>query len=712
MHPVFAIELSRRLVVESHYHTGPGSRYPYGATPDAEGVNFSIFSRHATQVELLLFDHPDSPEPFQVILLDPEIHCTFFSWHVYVEHLPIGVCYNWRVDGKNYNQIESGFHFDRHKALLDPWAKAVLDNHWQRAKASQPGDNHQHAMRSIVVSDDYDWQNDYFDGRYLEQAIIYELHVGGFTRHPSSGVHHPGTFRGLMDKIPYLQELGITHVELLPIMAFDEQDVPPTTAALGLRNYWGYSTHSFFSPHPRYCVNPRQGQHREEFRDLVKALHQAGIGVILDVVFNHTAEGGAGGPVINFKGYGNEMFYHLDPKDRRQYLDYTGCGNTVNANHPLVSRFITNCLEYWVNEMHVDGFRFDLASALARGENGEPLYHAPVLWNIEFSDALARTRLIAEAWDAGGLYQVGDFPGYRWMEWNGRYRDLMRRFVRGDHGLISEVATRLSGSSDLYGATGRLPLNSINFISCHDGYTLNDLVSYEQKHNQANGENNRDGHNDNLSWNCGHEGETSEEPIRRLRRQQAKNFFSLLLLSHGVPMLNAGDEVLRTQRGNNNAYCQDNALSWFDWTLTERNQDMLRFVQMLIALRKRHPALKRRRFLTGRQIPGMRLPDVTWHGEQLDQPLWDDPKASLLVYTLGGLSEQEEDLHIMLNMAEREYHLPLPKIPGRRWHRAMDTHLSSPEDILAPLEQPAVPDQHYGLAPRTIAVLESRPAGC
>jgi glycogen operon protein len=533
------------------------------------------------------------------------------------------------------------------------------------------------------------------------------MHVGGFTRHPSSNVNHPGTFAAVAEKIPYLKDLGITHVELMPIMAFDEEDVPPGVANLGLKNYWGYSTHSFYSPHPRYCVTPEQGTQQHEFRDMVKALHNAGIGVILDVVFNHTAEGNEGGPVINFKGLGNEFSYHLDPNNRGHYRDYTGCGNTVNANHPMIALFIVRCLEYWVDEMHVDGFRFDLASAMARGEDGNPLYHAPVLWSIEFSDSLARHFVIAEAWDAAGLYQVGGFPGYRWKEWNGRYRDVVRQYLRGDQGIINELATRLTGSSDLYQAAGRLPINSVNFITSHDGFTLYDQVSYNEKHNDANGEGNRDGHNENLSWNCGHEGETDIAVIMELRVRQAKNFMAILLLSHGIPMILAGDEVLRTQRGNNNAYCQDNELSWFDWRLTETNAGMLRFVREMIAFRKRHSSLMRRRFLTGTIPEGARLPDVVWHGVQLEQPLWHDPDAQLLIYTLGALEPETEDLHIILNMSEQPYSLPLPDLDGRTWHRAIDTSQDTPADILLPHDQPSVSIQ-YTVQPRSVVVLESR----
>jgi len=686
----------------------PGSRYPFGARPDAGGVNFSVFSRHATRVELLLFERATGGEPFQVIALDPDINRTFFAWHVYVEGLRPGVCYNWRIDGPGDDTAHTGFRFDVHKTLVDPWVRVVCDKRWDRQRATQPGANYDAAIRGVVVDERYDWEGDRPLQQPGEELVIYELHVGGFTRHPSSGVARPGTFAGLIEKIPYLQELGITHVELMPIMAFDEQDVPPGVAALGLKNYWGYSTHSFFAPHPAYCASGDAAAQLNGFRDLVKALHRAGIGVILDVVFNHTAEGGNGGPVINFKGFGNEMFYHLDRNNRERYLDYTGCGNSVNANHPLVARFITECLEYWVKGMHVDGFRFDLASALARGEDGNPQYHAPVLWSIEFSDALAHTHLIAEAWDAGGLYQVGDFPGFRWLEWNGRYRDVVRRFVRGDPGLVSEMATRLAGSSDLYQGGGRLPVNSINFITSHDGFTLYDQVSYSQKHNHGNGEDNRDGHHDNLSWNCGHEGDSDDAAVVELRQRQAKNFLAILLLSHGVPMLLAGDEVLRSQKGNNNAWCQDNELAWFDWTLTSSNRHMLRFVREMIAFRKRHACLRRRRFLTGSPAQPGQLPDVVWHGFELERPLWHDPQARLLAYTLAAVERGAAHLHVILNMSEQGQQLPLPALPGRVWYRAIDTAQAVPTDILPAPEQQPVHGTSCTVSPRSVVVLEAR----
>jgi len=690
------------------YAIRPGSRYPAGATVVAGGVNFSIYSRHATHVELLLFDDAVCPEPFQVIPLEARQHRAFFFWHVLVVDLPVGTHYGWRIAGPD-DVHRSGFRFDREKVLLDPWARCVVDGLWQRMQACLPGDNSATCMRGVVESSDYDWEGDEKLGCIRpERTIIYELHVGGFTRHPSSAVRHPGSFLGVIEKIPYLMELGVTHVELLPVMAFDEQDMPPGVAGLGLVNYWGYSTHSFFSPHPGYCVAPSATDHVREFRDMVKALHAAGIGVILDVVFNHTAEGGDGGPLINFKGIGNETFYHLDPADRAVYRDYTGCGNTLNCNHPLVARFILECLEYWVEEMHVDGFRFDLASVLSRGENGKPLYHAPVLWNIEFSNVLSETRVIAEAWDAAGLYQVGDFPGFRWGEWNGRYRDVMRRFVRGDRGLISEAALRFSGSSDFYQEDDRLPSNSINFITCHDGFTLLDLVSYNEKHNEANGEQNRDGNSNVLSWNCGVEGVTDDAEIIDLRRRQVKNFMAILLLSQGIPMINAGDEVLRTQHGNNNAWCQNNELGWFDWTLVETHRDMLRFTQHMIAFRKRHPCLMHTRFLTGQEREGYWFPDISWHGERLNQPLWGVSDAQVLASTLGALEPWEEDLHLVFNMGDRDLRMPLPGLSGRDWYLAVDTSLDTPGDIIAQLLQPMLDRSAYNVASRSVVVFEAR----
>ena len=674
------------------YATRPGSHVPPGAHADAGGVNFSIFVRDDVDAELCLYAHAEDPAPMQVIRLSPDLNRTYLFWHVYVEQLPPGTFYTWRCGAHGCKPEEL-------RELLDPWARATSDRRWDR-RASIAGNIAGNSLRAIVCEplgepapfippDD-------------TEAVIYEMHVGGFTRHPSSGVHHPGTFAGVIEKIPYLQALGITHVEFLPVMAFDEQDVADSTFALGLRNYWGYNTYAFFAPHPSYCVDAAQAP--REFRECVDALHAAGIGVLLDVVFNHTAEGGRSGPTINFKAIAGELFYHHESGDPSRYRDYTGCGNTVNCNHPLVTSFILRCLEYWTQELGVDGFRFDLASVFARGQDGTPLPDPPLTWGIELSPPLMRCKVIAEAWDAAGLYQVGTFPGMRWSEWNGRYRDVMRAFVRSDPGLVSEVAMRMAGSQDLYAR--RTPLSSVNFITCHDGFTLLDLVSYNHKHNERNGEDNRDGCYHNSSWNCGAEGDTQDAGIVALRHRQARNLLALLFLSQGTPMLLAGDEVLQTQCGNNNAYCQDNELAWFDWRCVESQHAMLRFVRELIALRKRHRSLRRSHFLTGKIGP-QGMPDIAWHGERLHEPAWHDGNARLLAFTLAPATSDEPPLHVMLNMWWEPRTVDLPVLVDRRWYRAMDTALAAPEDILAPGSQPCVTAMTYAAQPRSVVVLEA-----
>jgi isoamylase len=679
------------------YSTRPGTRFPPGGSCTTEGVNFSVFSKTAKRVELLLYEASDSTEPAQIVALDPDTNRSYFFWHVFVEGLPAGTHYTWRVD--------------EGRELVDPWARAVTDSVWTRRRAISGANGRPNSIRGVVTAEGERPPRPSRHLPSLEGAVIYELHVGGFTRHPSSCVEHPGKFLGLIDKIPYLKDLGITHVELLPVMAFDYQDVPPAVEARNLRNYWGYSPHSFYSPHPHYCATPERGTHQNEFRELVKALHAAGLGVILDVVFNHTGEGGADGPIINFKGLANDVFYLLDPADRRQYRDFSGCGNTINCNHPIVTRFIVNCLEWWVEQMGVDGFRFDLASVFVRGEDGAPLANPPLPWNIELSRTLAPLPLIAEAWDAGGLYHVGAFPGFSWTEWNGRYRDVIRRFLRGDRGIIREVATCVAGSSDLYADDGRLPANSINFISCHDGFTLRDLVSYNYKHNEANGEDNRDGTNDNLSWNCGVEGETTDPAVLSLRRRQAKNFIAILMISRGVPMLMAGDEIWRTQLGNNNAWCQDNEVFWFDWRLLETERDMLEFVRGMIALRRRHASLMHNAFFTGKPLPGRDIPDIAWHGERLNEPAWHDSTTQFLAFTIAGLSANEEDLHVILNMAGVAVDAQLPPIPGRKWYPVVDTSDRATTGILPRENQPAVFSMMWRVEPHSVVIFEGSPSG-
>jgi len=679
--------MATKLVLEA------GDRFPLGATARAGGVNFSLFSRRATKVWLRLYRRATDATPLVEFELDRREHRTYAWWHAFVAGAQPGWYYTWRADGPT--DAAEGFRFDPSRELLDPWARLVSDALWRRADALRGGTDPGALRAQIAPPDDYDWEGDEPLKRSLEDTIVYELHVGGFTRHPSSGVESPGTYRGLIDKIPHLTALGVTDVELLPVFAFDRQDVPAAGAALGLGNYWGYSPLAFFAPHAPFAASDDP---RREFRDMVKALHKAGIGVILDVVLNHTAEGGADGPIIGLKGLVNEEFYLLDAEDKTKYLDFTGCGNTVRCNDPFVTRFMLECLTFWVREMHVDGFRFDLASALARGVDGEPVADPPIVASIEFAEALADTRLIAEPWDAVGYYQLGNWPGFRWAEWNGRYRDSLRRFLRGEPGLLGEVATRLAGSSDFFSLAGKVPANGVNFITCHDGFTLWDLVSYDRKHNEANAEHNRDGRDDNFSWNSGVEGDTDDPAILRLRGQRARNAVALLFLSQGVPMLLAGDEMLRTQEGNNNAYCQDNELSWLDWSLTPGQRQMLRFTREMIALRRRHPSLRRRRFLESDEI--------RWYGETLELPDWQDPEACVLCFTLPGVTPEEHALHVMINMAATQRLLPLPAVLPRTWRRIADTTMAAPDDVV-PAGVPLLGLQ-YRLPPHGIAIFEAR----
>ncbi len=558
-----------------------GRSDPLGATPCDGGANFSVFSRGATGLELLLFDHADDAKPARSIRLDPASSRTYHYWHQFVPGVKAGQIYGYRADGPF--DPEKGLRFDPAKLLLDPYGRGVaVPKRYHREAAGAPGDNAAVAMKSVVVDPDaYDWEDDVPPHHPAVRTIIYEMHVRGFTRHPSSGVPEArrGTYAGLIEKIPYLQSLGITAVELLPVFQFDAQDCPR-----GLVNYWGYQPVSFFAPHRAYSSRHDPLGPVDEFRDMVKALHRAGIEVILDVVFNHTAEGGVSGPTFCFRGLDNATYYMLE-QDPSRYADFTGCGNTLNTNNPIVRRMIVDSIRYWVRHMHVDGFRFDLASILSRDSTGQVLANPPVLWDLESDPALAGVKLIAEAWDAAGLYLVGSFIGDSWKEWNGRFRDDARSFFRGDRGSLRQFADRLVGSPEVYGHKNREPEQSVNFVTCHDGFTLNDLVTYDRKHNEANGENNRDGTDENLSWNCGVEGPTDDPAVESLRNRQVKNMLAVTLLSVGMPMLLMGDEVRRTQRGNNNAYCHDDDLTWFDWTLLEKHADLLRFVSMLTTRR-------------------------------------------------------------------------------------------------------------------------------
>jgi glycogen operon protein len=675
-----------------------GRSSPLGATVVEGGVNFSLFSRNATGVELLFFDREDDATPSRVVGIEPATNRTYHYWHVFVPRVAPGQIYGYRIEGPS--DPARGLRFDPAKVLLDPYGRGVVvPENYDREAARREGDNAATAMKSVVVRPGaYDWEGDLPPGRPSSRTIIYEMHVRGFTRHPNSGVGEEtrGTFAGLIEKIPYLRGLGVTAVELLPVFAFDARACPP-----GLVNYWGYQPVSFFAPHPAYSSRRDALGPVDEFRDMVKALHRAGIEVILDVVFNHTAEGDHRGPTLGFRGIDNPTYYILEQGGSR-YADYTGCGNTLNGNHPIVRRMIVDSLRYWVEEMHVDGFRFDLASILARDGSGNPLPNPPVLWDIESDPALAGTKLIAEAWDAAGLYQVGSFVGDAWKEWNGRFRDDVRDFFRGADGSVRRVADRLVGSPDIYGHKGREPEESVNFATCHDGFTLNDLVSYNGKHNEANGEGNRDGADDNRSWNCGVEGPSDDSAVEGRRNRQVKNFLAVTLMSLGVPMISMGDEVRRTQQGNNNAYCHDDPSTWFDWSLLARHADIHRFFRLLAARRSLRDVEHERR----RTSLNTLLAEATkaWHGVRLHQPDWGDCSHSLAV--CAEVRPEGFSMHLILNAYWEALEFELPDLgEGRPWRRWIDTALESPHDIVPWQEAPSVPGHTCRAEARSVVML-------
>ena len=672
---------------------GPGASAPVGATLAPGGVNFSLYSRQATGVELCFFDRADDSRPSRAISLDLATHRTRDFWHAFVPDVRPGQLYGYRVDGPF--EPERGLRFDATRLLVDPYARGVvIPPGYERRRGQRRADGWATAMKSVVVDPStYDWEDDTPPRTPVDRTIVYELHVRGFTRHPSSGVTEAtrGTYRGLCEKIPYLQALGITAVELLPIFQFDSQDAPP-----GLINYWGYSPVSFFAPHRAYSSRQDPLGPLDEFRDMVKALHRAGIEVILDVVFNHTAEGNHDGPTLSLRGIDNPTYYILGP-DRTRYADYTGTGNTLNANHPIVRRMVLDSLRYWVQEMHVDGFRFDLAAILSRDPTGQPVPNPPVLAEIESDPALAGTKLIAEAWDAAGLYQVGSFAGDAWSEWNGKFRDDVRDFFRGAPGSVHRVAERAFGSPEMYSHLQREAEQSVNFITCHDGFTLNDLVSYERKHNEANGEGNRDGSDDNRSWNCGVEGPTDDPAIERLRNRQAKNLLGATILSVGMPMMLMGDEVRRTQGGNNNGYCHDDDTTWFDWTLVEKHCDLHRFVSIL---NRRWP-LKDPRRLPVTLTQRLREATHRFHGVKLDQPDWGAHSHSLAVTV--EVRPARLRVHFILNAYWEPLDFELP--PPGPWRRRIDTFLDSPDDIVDWELAPLVPGLTYRAEPRSVVVL-------
>ena len=697
-------------------HTGVrvGSALPLGTSQQENGGNFAFFSRHATRVRLEFFDHPNDHVPSRQIDLDPARNRTGDVWHVWVDAIRPGQLYSYRVDGPY--QPADGQRFNFGKLLLDPYATAIsrLDN-WDFGKALgyDPAAPDQDLVRSevddaeampkcIFTHEYFDWNGDQPPRHPWSKTVIYETHVRGFTVHSSSGVKHPGTYRGLVEKIPWLKDLGVTAVELMPVQEFNENRGTLAHSQTGkpLGDYWGYNPVVFFAPKASYSSSGGLGQQKLEFKEMMQAFHRAGIEVILDVVFNHTGEGNELGPTLCFRGMDNTIFYTL-AGDKRYYRDFTGTGNTINANHPVVRDHILAALRYWVVEMHLDGFRFDLASVLGRDESGKLLANAPLLERIAEDPILRDVKLIAEAWDAAGAYEVGSFSKRRWAEWNGRYRDDVRRFWRGDDGMLGLFASRICGSADIYTTSGKGPEGSINFVTCHDGFTLNDLVSYRYKHNEPNGENNRDGTGDNFSENCGTEGDTADAGIDASRNSQIKNFLLTVLISRGVPMLLGGDEFRRTQRGNNNAWCQDNDISWFDWTYLERHRETHRFTCGMIAFRRAHPVLSEERFYTDTEIQ--------WLGRAGGSPNWFDPKEKAFACAIR--ESGQVSLLLMFNASTNPADFAFPPLPhGLSWHLAIDTSRSAPQDLFIAGEEPSVDhSESWSLQARSSAIFVTRP---
>jgi isoamylase len=696
-----------RLEHRTRRKVSSGKFYPCGVTLTSQGANFALFSRSASEVFLLLFDAPDQP-PSDVIQLRDQ---TRNIWHAFVHGIAAGQLYGYKIRGEYKPAM--GLRFNENKLLLDPYAAAVTGKCINRDNlllgydpsstlkdlAPDPRDNACAMPKSVVVDHAFDWQGDRRLEIPLEQLIIYEVHAKGFTADPSSSVRFPGTYLGFIEKIPYLKDLGINAVELLPVQEFYVEDF---LRERGRTNYWGYNTIGFFAPESSYGTQCRPGCEVSEFKTLVRELHKNGIEVILDVVYNHTAEGNELGPTLSFRGIDNPAYYMLSgPPDqyRRYYMNYTGCGNSMNLANPQVIKFVMDSLRYWVEVMHVDGFRFDLASVLGR-QAGNFNSSASFFDAISQDPVLGTVKLIAEPWDLG-TYQVGNFP-IDWAEWNGRFRDTVRRFERGEGGQIAELGWRFSGSADLYGDDGRSAYQSINFITCHDGLTLHDLVSYNEKHNEANGENNLDGTNDNNSWNCGIEGNTSDPDTLRLRRQQVKNHACVLLFAAGTPMILGGDEFLRSQQGNNNAYCQDNELNWYNWRLADANSGMRDFFRKAIALARRYPILQRRKFLLGKDLDNDQVPDITWFDESLNRPDWNNPTVRTLSLMLDGSEELSEAgdylLFLILNADPYMRRVSLPQRKDKVWYRILDTSLPEGEDFRDAGQEILLDPQDYYLA--------------
>ncbi len=679
-----------------------GSAHPLGAHPGAAGTNFSVWSRTAAQVDLLLFDGVEDSRPARRIALDPERNRTANFWHVFVPGVGSGQVYAWRTHG--VFDPAAGLRHDPSAVLLDPYGVAVaVPAQYDREAGTRRGRDPGSAMKSVVADLDlFDWEGDAPLQRRFARTVIYELHVRGFTVHPNSGVDRrlAGTYAGLIEKIPYLKSLGITAVELMPVLAFDAHDAPA-----GLVNYWGYSPVSFFAQHPAYASTPDPIGALDEFRTMVKELHRAGIEVILDVVFNHTAEGNEQGPTFCWRGLDNRAYYLLDPQNQAQYSNYTGCGNTFNANHSVARRMAVDALRHWVGNMHVDGFRFDLASIMSRDADGSLLANPPVIWEIESDPVLAGTKLIAEAWDAAGLYQLGSFVGERWREWNGQFRDEIRRFVRGDSGTVGLLPNRLLASPDLFGGRPAEIEHSVNFVACHDGATLNDLVTYAFKHNEANLEDNRDGSNADHSANYGIEGPTADPDIETLRNRQVKNLLAITLIAMGVPMIGMGDEVRRTQMGNNNAYCQDNEISWFDWDRAQEYADLRRFVSGVIDVRLSLDMTRVPQGLPLKEFLSRSL--VEFHGVRLYQPDWSEDSHTLALTVRSVVGTRM--VHAILNSYDEDLDFDLPPTvdDAKPWRRVVDTALAAPEDVVPLGSGPVVSEPTYRATAQSVVLLEA-----
>jgi glycogen operon protein len=689
------------------YKIRPGKPEPFGATLVPGGINFAIYSTHATACVLVLYEKGANT---------PFVEIPFY------DDFRVGHVYAMIVFNLNYENLEYGFRFDGpyepalgHRfdpnvVVMDPYTRQIGG----RDDWGMPYDEDDpYPHRAQVMIDDFDWEGDKPLNIPIEDLIVYEMHVRGFTQHSSSKVKSPGTFAGLVEKIPYLKDLGVNCIELMPIFEFDEFEYDRINPITGERliNYWGYSTVGFFSPKAGYAATSVFGMQADELKNLIKECHNHGIEVWLDVVFNHTAEGNEDGPTISFRGIDNKTYYLLTPDGH--YYNFSGTGNTLNCNHPIVRTMVRDCLRYWVSEYHIDGFRFDLASILGRDQTGAPLPNPPLLEMLAYDPILANSKLIAEAWDAGGLYQVGSFPAYgRWAEWNGKYRDDVRKFIKGDHGMVGALATRVQGSPDLYLERG--PTSSVNFVTAHDGFTLWDLVSYNNKHNYANGEDGRDGTNENYSWNCGWEGETDKPEILSLRERQFKNFLTVLMVSRGVPMLLMGDEVGHTKHGNNNTYCHDNELNWFDWGLVRRNKHLYRFTRNLIMFRKKHHVLRSRKFFDHQDYVGSGYPDISFHGTKLWQPDWSENSYSLAFLLCGCHArdgfDADDDIYVIMNAYWDALQFELPPLEdGKKWRVSVNTMMLSPQDSYSAGREPILQDQEcLRVGDRSVVVLVAR----